>query len=175
MFTEEEIKHIIDGEYEVFERINKKYSSIAEFNNAEKECNNREIIKDKDSEKYKLISYGDVFETFDTKEDVKNFLEREKTMTIRMINIILHELNEQYFIARMSLLYHNLEKASDEVSKEFSRLAEINNRVNQAEEIICVGNHVYFNMGDNYIKMNIHDFTKTTVTEVDYSDFVVTK
>lgn len=172
VFTEEEIKHIIDDEYKIFESINKRHSSINEFNKAEKE-NNEKIIKD--SEKYKLISDGDVFEIFDTKEDVKKFLEREKAMMISMTNAILHGFDEQYTVARMSLMYHNLQKASDEVSEEFSRLAEINNRVNQEEELICVGNHVYFNMGDNYIKMNIHDFTKTTVKEVDYSDFVVTK
>lgn len=172
LFTKKEIKRVIDEEYKIFENINKNYSSIEEFNKAGKE-HNKKIIKD--GERYKLIIDGDGFVTFDTKEDAEKFLEREKTMIISTANAIISGTDDDYITARMSLLFDNLKKASDEDKQEFIRLAEINNRVTKREEAICVGNYLYFNMGENYVAMNIHNLSSKTVKEVDYSDFVITK
>lgn len=171
-FTKEKIKSVIDEEYRILRKINKKYSSINEYNKASKN-DNEEIIKD--GIKYKLISDGDVMEIFDTKKDAEKFLKKEKTRLIRLTNSLMYKLSDEHYTARLSLLFDNLQKASDEVNGEVVRLLEINNSVNKKSELICVGNHVYFNMGDNYIKMNIHNLEKTTVKEVDCSDFVITK
>lgn len=171
IFTVDKINAIINEEKERKESIEKKYSSIEEFNKAEKK-DNEEIVKD--GRKYKLISDGFVSESFDTKNDVDNFLKKESLQAIRLLNYFLSEMSNDYFIARISLMYHNLQNASEEVCDEVGRLSEINDKVTQKKEVICVGNHMYFNMGENYVSMNIHDFSKSVVEEIDYNDFVIT-
>lgn len=165
LFTTEEIKFVMDKEYERLERIKKMYSSIDEYNKVKKK-DNEEIIKCKNG--YKLISDGIELESFKTKKETENYLKKESKAIIHNVNYILSESSNDYFGARISIFFYSLENADEETNDFIGKNA---NR----EEVLFVGNHVYFNMGDNYVVFNIHNLHKTTAKKVDYNDYVINK
>lgn len=165
LFTEEEIKRVIDEEYKSFERIKKEYSSIDEFNKAKKD-KNEEIIKCDNG--YKLISNGEELESFKTKKETENYLKKYGEGIMRLVNYVLSENSNDYFGARISIFFYSLENADEETNDFIGKNANI-------EEVLFVGNHVHFNMGEEYVVFNIHNLSRTTAKEVDYNDYVITK
>lgn len=198
LFTEEEIKKQMEEEKYFYDKTITKYKDIKSYNECDDdEDAKKEYIK-KIGNKYVFFYGEEKDEEFETLKEVEERLCSVKASELWRINRQLSLLDDNYFYARVSMLYKNLlEKVdSSEISLELEEWIKnwIKDSIDFRPDFIArmiipdeteiVGNYLYIKIKDDnhdgiydgmYGKININTLEKEIVKEVDYSDFIINK
>lgn len=198
LFTEEEIKRQMEEEKYFYDRTITKYKDIKSYNECDDdEYAKKEYIK-KIGNKYVFFYGEEKCEEFETIKEVEDCLCGVKASELWRINRQLSLLDDNYFYARVSMLYKNLLKKVDssEISLELEEWIkkwikdsidfrhDFFARIIIPHETEIVGNYLYIKIKDDnhggiyddmYARIDINTLEKGIVKEVDYSDFVITK